>query len=208
MWGLAAITSYMPDSCQAAICFIVALMGDNTHLMTWVPRDTKDRFTILARNRELSESALLKQLVELALAGAGIDVDKPPLILEPVSAKDRLSIRLEVSDVLLLRERARARGIPSSRYVSLLLRSHLRNVAPLPPGELDALRRCIAEVGAIGRNLNQIARAMNQGEPGSGPTRSEIRVLLAALTELKVRIKAVLAANLASRRDGHEKTPG
>ncbi len=208
MWGLAAITSYTPDSCQAAVCFIVAPMGNNTHLMTWVTRDTKDRFAILARNRELSESALLKQLVQVALAGAGIDVDMPPEILEPVSAKDRLSIRLEVSDVLLLRERARARGIPSSRYVSLLLRSHLRNVAPLPPGELDALRRCIAEVGAIGRNLNQIARAMNQGVPGSGPTRSEIRVLLAALTELKERIKAILAANLASWRDGHEKTTG
>ena len=119
-------------------------MNDNTHPMAWVSRETKDHFALLARNRGLSESALLKQLVEVALVGAGIDVDKPPDILESVSAKDRLSIRLQVEDALMLRERARARGVPTSRYVSLLVRSHLRQVASLPPAELDAFRRCIA----------------------------------------------------------------
>ncbi len=181
-------------------------MNDNTHLMAWVTRETKDRFSILARNRGLSESALLKRLVEVALAGAGIDVGKPTDVLESVPVKDRLSIRLRIEDVLLLRERARARGVPVSRYVSLLVRSHLRQVTPMPPAELDAFRRCIAEVGAIGRNLNQIARAMNLGEPSSGLTRTEIRALLSALTELKERIKAILAANLSSWSDGHEKT--
>ncbi len=168
-----------------------------------VTHETKDRFALLARNRDLSESRLLKKLIEVALAGAGIGDDKPAEILEPVSVKDRLSVRLQVEDALLLRERARARGIPTSRYVTYLIRSHLRQVAPLPASELDALRRSIAEVGAIGRNLNQIARAVNQGEIPNGPTRAEVQVLMRALIGLKEQIKAVVAANLTSWRDGH-----
>ncbi len=183
-------------------------MKDNTHLMAWVTRETKERFTLLARNRELSESALLKQLIEVALAGAGIHEAKPLDILAPVSAKERMSVTLRIDDVQLLRERARARGVPTSRYVSLLVRSHLRAVAPLPTAEFEALRRSIAEVGAISRNLNQIARAVNQGLIPNGPTRAEIHTLLRGLNNLKDQIKAVLAANLNSWRDGHEKAVG
>lgn len=173
-----------------------------------VTSETKSRFAVLARIRELSESAFLKQLVEVALAGAGIDANRPAEILEPIAAKDRLSLRLQVDDAMLLRERGRARGVPTSRYVTLLIRSHLRKVTPMPPAELDALRRSTAEVGAIGRNLNKIVRVMNQGVPGNGLTRTEARALLVAFTELKERIKAILAANLASWRDGHDKAAG
>lgn len=183
-------------------------MTADVFLQCRVTTETKSRVATLARNRELSESAFLKQLVEVALAGAGIDADKRADILEPAAAKDRLSLRLPLGDAMLLRERARARSVPTSRYVSLLIRSHLRNVAPMPPAELDALRRSIAEVGVIGRNLNQIARAMNQGEIPNGPTRAEVQVLIRALTNLKDQIKAVVAANLVSWRDGIEKTGG
>ena len=60
--------------------------------------------------------------------------------------------------------------MPTSTYVSLLVRSHLRTVTPLPTAELVVLKRSVAEVSAIGRNMNQIARAFNQGERASGPS--------------------------------------
>jgi hypothetical protein len=67
-----------------------------------------------------------------------------------VSATGRLSIRLRSDDLMLLRERAKAREMPTSTYVSLLLRSHLRALVPLPTPELLALKRSVAEIGAIG----------------------------------------------------------
>jgi hypothetical protein len=42
-------------------------MSDGTHLTTWVTRETKDRFAAVARDRGLSDSALLKRLVDLML---------------------------------------------------------------------------------------------------------------------------------------------
>ena len=48
-------------------------------------------------------------------------------------------------------------------YIGILTRSHLRRLAPLPKDELLALRRSIGELAAIGRNINQIAKAANDG---------------------------------------------
>jgi hypothetical protein len=41
-----------------------------------------------------------------------------------------------------------ARGMASATYVSLLVRSHLHNAAPLPKAEYLALRQLILELSA------------------------------------------------------------
>ena len=87
-------------------------------------------------------------------------------------------VRLAPEDRILLSDRATARGMPSATYVSVLVRSHLRNLAPLPKEELLALKRSVAELGAIGRNLNQIARAANQGGKPAGPGREDLKAML------------------------------
>jgi hypothetical protein len=98
--------------------------------------------------------------------------------LEKVSRDARLSVRLAPEDRILLSGRATARGMPSATYVSVLVRSHLRNLVPLPKEELSALKRSVAELGAIGRNLNQIARAANHAGNPRGPGREDLRSML------------------------------
>ena len=51
-------------------------MSDGTQLKTWVTRDTKERFAAVARHQGLSDSALLKRLVDLMLqtAAGGVDL--------------------------------------------------------------------------------------------------------------------------------------
>jgi hypothetical protein len=51
----------------------------------------------------------------------------------------------------------------------------VRSLAPLPKEELLALKRTIGELGVIGRNLNQIARAANQGQLVPSPGRDDIK---------------------------------
>ena len=104
--------------------------------MTWVTRDTKARFAALARHQGITTSALLKRLVDASLAPTTVVKPQSPDSVEPVVASGRLSIRLRADDLLLLRERAKGREMPTSTYVSLLVRSHLRSVTPLPTAEL------------------------------------------------------------------------
>jgi hypothetical protein len=54
--------------------------------------------------------------------------------------------------------------MPSATYVSVLVRSHLRGVAPLPKDELLALKRSIADLGVVVRYLQQILKAIQVGE--------------------------------------------
>jgi hypothetical protein len=96
--------------------------------------------------------------------------------------------------------------MPTSTYVSLLVRAHLRALTPLPTAELAALKRSVAEVGAIGRNLNQIARAVNQGQWPNGPTKADLQAMLRALVGLRDHVKGLINANLASWDTGYEKT--
>lgn len=115
-----------------------------------------------------NQVAVAHGAVVLAGVSGGTDAVAAP---QPSARTSRLTVRLRGDDRLLLRERAAVRSMAPATYVSVLTRVHLRSLAPLPREELLALKRTVAELGAIGRNLNQIARAANQGERGgrAGP---------------------------------------
>lgn len=179
-------------------------MKDRTHLMTWIPLETKQRFAAFARQQGVSESALLRKVVDACLPTQS-PLDAPLEAVKPAPESGRLTIRLRSDDFLLLRERAAARELPASTYVSLLVRAHLRSLAPLPANELAALKHSTAALGSIGRNLNQIARRLNAGEQVDGPTRADLHGLLRACTGLRDHVKALVSANLASWEAGHEK---
>ena len=78
-------------------------MSDGTHLTTWVSQTTKERFAALAHERDVSESALLKHLIELMLQTANIGVH-PSRADDRARRESRFSIRLRPEDQLLLRE--------------------------------------------------------------------------------------------------------
>src|SRR5271168_4315027 len=114
-------------------------MSDGTHLTTWVTRETKERFAAVARHQGLSDSALLKRLVELMLQGASAAEVGTPGGAGRTSRDSRLTVRIRPDDQLLLRERAAARGMAAATYVSVLTRAHLRGLTPLPKAEWLAL---------------------------------------------------------------------
>ncbi len=116
--------------------FQICGMTGSTHLSSWVDAETKLRFGNAAARQGLSESALLKRLVGQMLASV------PEETLAPSSSVDlrdaRVTVRLVPEDRTLLRERAVARNMPAATYVSVLVRTHLRQLAPLPDRELAA----------------------------------------------------------------------
>lgn len=179
-------------------------MSDSTHLKTWVSKETRERFAAVARCQGMSDSALLKRLIELTLRTArAIDTRVTPQADTPVTRGSRLTVRLRPDDQILLRERASARGMPTATYISVLTRAHLRSLSPLPKAELLALRLTLSELGRIGRNLNQIARAANVGERVAGPDRDELRAILRVCEGLRDHVKGLLTANLKSWTQGH-----
>lgn len=138
----------------------------------------------------------------MLLQTVGVTAEVVAEPIEPVARGARIYVRLRPEDHVLLRERAAGRGMAAATYASFLLRAHLRAVTPLPDRELAELKRSVAALGAIGRNLNQIARAANQTGRLSGPSVGDLRQLLRACEVLRDHVKAFVNVNTASWETG------
>lgn len=177
-----------------------------------VSPEIKRQARAIAGRQLLSEAAWLKRLVILEIGE--FDVGPDPEVRRPTRTHGRgatrdsrgclkpVYVRLRDEDLFLLQARAAARGLRPATYVSVLTRSHLRSLAPLPKDELMALKHSITQLAAIGRNLNQIARAANQGA-GVGSLREDLRAFLRVCEAMRDNTKGLLKANVTSWEIGH-----
>ncbi len=171
-------------------------MAANPLIAFRVSPETKASLHALAQSRNLTDSALLQKLVEMALLQhVGVVQSEVAAPVQQVSRGARLCVRLRPEDHLLLRERAIGRGLAAATYASMLLRAHLRAMSPLPDRELAELKRAVAALGLIGRSLSQLARAAHQSGTTGGPSASDMRAILRALEGLRDHVKALMLAN-------------
>jgi hypothetical protein len=178
--------------------------------------EVKQQAQAIAARELLTVAAWLKRLVVREIGAAersnsaeaevssasGIGRHGWPL-RDPKGLLKRLYVRLRDEDQLLLEARAAARGMRQATYISVLTRSHLRSLAPLPKDELLTLKRSIAELASIGRSINQIAKAANEGGRLPGSAREEFRAMLKICEALRVSTKSMLKANETSWSTGH-----
>lgn len=179
-----------------------------------VPSDVKRRVAAVAKRKLLTESAWLRSVIMRELAsieaiGSELFADQAAALARSCRTQTgegttgaRVYVRLRTEDRLLLDARAEARGMRQATYLSVLTRSHLRQLNPLPEKEYLALRSSINELTAIGRNINQMAKVANQD--GRLPTslREEFRAILTICEGLRDHTRELLMANLASWKSG------
>lgn len=207
----------MQDSLRLTLRAKMALMNCGETLKAHVSSEIKLRVKTVAESEFLSEAAWLRRLVlreirsfDEVLSG---EHEQHPVetgrrrsgaAAEPSAGRGKpILVRLRDEDRLLMDARAEARGMRSATYVSVLIRSHLRRLAPLPKEELLALKRSIGELASIGRNINQIARAVNEGGRVPGSVREEFRAMLKICEALRENTKALLSANVTSWEAGY-----
>ena len=72
----------------------------NAHLQTWVSREFKERFAQVAKAQGLSESALLRRLLENVVLAHRLPDDVLITPVEQLPATRRVSVRLGADDLL------------------------------------------------------------------------------------------------------------
>jgi hypothetical protein len=188
-------------------------MGCTEFLKARVSPEIKLQAKVVAAREFLSEAAWLKRLVlrEIRTCDGGREgeacqtngIGRGSGATHGANGHGKpILVRLRSEDRSLLDARADARGMRSATYVSVLIRSHLRMLAPLPKDELLALKRSLAELATIGRNINQIARVVNDGGRTPGSVRDEFRAMLKICEALRDNTKALLKANEVSWQTG------
>jgi hypothetical protein len=184
-------------------------MAANPLVAFRVSPETKASFHALAQSRNLTDSALLQKLVEMALLQhVGVTQSAVTAPVQQISRDARLYVRLRPEDHLLLRERANGRGLAAATYASMLLRAHLRAMTPLPERELAELKRAVAALGLIGRSLSHVARVAQQSGTAGGPSAGDMRAILRALEGLRDHIKALMLANARTWEGKHDEAHG
>lgn len=169
-------------------------------LHTTVTAEAKRRIKAAAEAEFLTPAAWLRRLVMRALPS------QPPTTLERSGPDEgsaelcerRLYIRISPEDFLLLKARALARGTRPATYVGVLVRSHLRSLSPVPKDELLALRRAVSELGALTRELHQIAHALGQQGRAAVPEQPDLPAVLRLCQALRSETKALIRANVNS----------
>jgi hypothetical protein len=154
------------------------------------------RVQTLAARRGISISCLLGEFLE---EGVGTELGRPSDGPETHEARpERVAIRLRPGDIHGLARRATARRMKPSTYIAALVRSHLVEDPPLPSAELAVLERATAEVSTIGRNVNQIARAVNAGATLPPGAASVIGQAIEAVEAVREAAKAYVRKAVAS----------
>lgn len=159
--------------------------------------DTKAGFEALAARQGKSVSVFLSQLIDKVL-----EQNPMAATAEAEGASGRMSLRLRAGDRELLNARAAQRQMKAASYAVMLLHAHLRSQAPMPMSELNQLKVTVGELSAIGRNLNQLAKAANSGHvPDAGVVKT-LEAVQRQVAEVREYVAAVVRVNLESWEAG------
>jgi len=174
------------------------------NLAAAVSGDTKRRVKAAAEAELITPSAWLRRVTIRALAC------QPSAIPDSTSNKhsadlrvDRLSVRVSPDDALLLKERALARGMRPATYASVLVRSHLRSLSPLPKDELVTLRCAISELGALARDIHRMVHALGPEGRAAESEQPDLQAVVRLCQTLRSDTKALIQANVNSWETGH-----
>lgn len=131
-------------------------------LTAHVDQATKDAWATLAKERGISESALLAAVVAAAAGQLGKLDLSGYTNRERGGERAKIDLRLRPSEDQAVRAAAATAGLPSRQaWIIALIRARLMNIPTPSADELDALRESNRQLAAIGRNLNQLAHAVN-----------------------------------------------
>lgn len=156
---------------------------------------TKARFRALAAARGVTESELLRRLV---LAAA--DQVATPEVIKPAAIDylitDRLTVRLPRFLMALTRQTAKSKGMAPSRWIAALVQSNLAREPVMTDDEVRALLNSARQLAALGRNLNQIAKALNDFGNETDRVRIDLlEELLVKVTQNRALIRALVRAS-------------
>ena len=122
------------------------------HKQAWLDYCEANGTTSSAAFRQIVQSLLAKQDQAQALTIADNDPEK---------ATVRKKISLTPSEAERVESVAKVEGFSSTRWIVALIRARLTGTPQLGQQELEALAQSNLQLLKIGRNLNQVARALN-----------------------------------------------
>ncbi len=147
----------------------------------------------------ITPSEAFRRIVAKLTTGAASE----PNLQEALESAKRVrrEIRLTRSELARAELIAKQEGFSLTRWIVALINARLDKTPQLGQRELEALARSNMQMLAIGRNLNQLARAANHGIPIDTGGTDLIEALRTAVMQHVEQVACVITAN--TRRWSH-----
>jgi predicted DNA binding CopG/RHH family protein len=124
-----------------------------------VTLETRIKFRGIAAARGLTESDLLRQLINHELEGQHPEDALPS---HGRLEQTRLTVRVAAFILDAVKAKASQAGMAPSRWIASLIQSNLVQAPVLTAPQLAAVEATLRELAAAGRNISQIARSLNE----------------------------------------------
>ena len=129
--------------------------------------DLKERWEAYCERLGRAPSSAIKEAIEQQLKAAdALPAPKAYRQTEKLrEPKERFEILLTISEKAAVKERARIERCSMRHWIVDAIRTGLTHEPQFGMSEIDALGESNYQLLALGRNLNQIARRLNEGSP-------------------------------------------
>ena len=172
-------------------------------LIARVTAGFKDAFTRYASAAGVSAPAALKAIVGQVVTATRVEPDELEIPKAPEIRSERVTVRFSKEEMAEIAPRAQDYGSPRDWLVALARAQIAPDVPQFSPEALQTLYESNRELSAIGRNVNQIAHAVNLDLQQAGQLRRS-RALVDELASLKAviathteRVTALCSASTA-----------
>ncbi|MGY4831825.1 hypothetical protein ACVNIS_24845 (plasmid) [Sphaerotilaceae bacterium SBD11-9] len=164
----------------------------NTFRLAWTPA-TSAAFEAAAARRGLTPHEALLSLIGREIeASAGLP--DPPATGDPTPCRVTLSVPAFVRDEAA--GRARRRDMAMARWIAALLQSNVLKLPVLLEDELQRVDLAARQLAALGKNLNQVAKALNQAYHETDRVKlDELAALRRAVTETRDAIRTLIQSS-------------
>lgn len=163
---------------------------------TPLDNNTKLSFRSAAKRRGTSEAQLLRLLIGAFLKYDDADDNDGDSIPATETKNGKFTFRLSEKLKGDLAHRAKKSRMAVGSYLVALCCAHLRKGPFFTELEMDVLRQSNHELSAVGRNINQIARALNRSIDHADLARAkEIEQLAALIKQNRDFVRGLIIAN-------------
>lgn len=171
-------------------------MSKQEIVKTRLSEGEKKAWQSFCRTNGVSESDMLRMMIQ-RVCGEAVPIDFPGLGDEKKTGK--VTIRLTGTEHRKLIERAKQEGYTNrTNWTTAIVLAALHREPVLTDDEVATLRESNRELAAIGRNLNQVARALNIEFRESDKLKQEaIEKLAERIEQHKDQVAGLLSRNMS-----------
>src|SRR5690606_29943492 len=151
------------------------------------------------RSKSQSPSQVVRLVIRHLLSHKSEETRAHVSTHDPDRSKARTELRLTISELESVKRIADQVGASHNKWISDLVRAYITHEPQFGMHELQMIGESNSQLRAIGRNLNQIALALNRGSQ-DGDVVALIARLISEIDEHTEMVHALIHTNLARWR--------